>query len=439
MTVSLVLDNIKWYIVQQPDVFAFAIAALAFLVIVGRKLWLQRRQIDASSIRDYIFMFSLYAVAAVYYCAMWFWRWPMGYYMLMPSILFKACFLYGTYAAGIWDKSRRLARQAVVALIGVGVAYAAVYCFYIISSQVAFSRVYTAALSRVLQMPGHDKTLIIESYPYFAEQVDATQVLFRYLTERRGDGQHVEVRGIMDTLDPYVTDLDRPGNAEMMRMLGVTKEKLAENFGNLPRKNDFLVTFTGGELATWFLRGVAPYYNDESQLRRQGAYDMHLIADKRETIPGVYLNLWSGRLVCERRWLGYKLYQVTSDQPKFLWRGRYPDGWTEGVSSITVNPSYDRAVVIKFSAPKERLPLKMTIKRDGTFFKEVDISSTDEQTLTLADKVNRPVTFEFSLDHTARPEMLAASQDARPTGILLRLDSMPPPSPPTGVASCFSH
>jgi hypothetical protein len=217
----------------------------------------------------------------------------------------------------------------------------------------------------------------------------------------------------------------------------VTPAKLEENYKNLPKKGDYLLTFTGGELATWFLRGVAPYYNEDSMLHEEGAYDMRILADKRETMPGIYWNVWTGRLSCEEHWLGYKLYQVLDDQPKFVWRGRYPDGWTEMSFSLTVNPSFGRPVVIKFSAPGEKLPQKLTIKRDGSYFEDYEILNTDEQTVELSEPVSKPVQFDFVLDRTRRPETPHTSQDSRLTGVLMRLDTMPAPHPPKGVLSCF--
>lgn len=438
MTAPLVASNVLWYIEQQPDVFAFGLAAPLFLFVVGRNLWRDGAHSEASRVRDYIFMFSVFAAAAVYYCVMWLWRWPMSYYMLFPSIGFKVSFLYGTHASGVWQRAGSLARWSAIALIALALPYAALYCYYVVFSQVAYSRLYTDALSRFLQTPEAHKTVIVESYPYYSEQIDMTGTFLKYFIEQRGGQQSVVVGGILDTIDPYVSNEERPGNAEMMRMLGVTREGLEDNFKHLPKKGDYLLTFTGAELGTWFLRGVAPYYSEESALARQGAYDLRVVADGRETMPAVYVDLWTGRPACGRPWLGYKLYQVLNDEPRFVWRGRYPDGWTEGDSSLTVNPSYGRPVIIKFSAPAASLPQKLTIKRDGVPYKELALSSTDEQTVTLVESVDKPVQFEFVVDHIFRPDQLHISQDSRPTGVLLRLDSMPAPRPPQGVASCLS-
>ena len=360
----------------------------------------------------------------------------MGYYMLFPSVIFKISFLYGIHSARILEKMRRLIYWLVVGLAGMSAVYGVFYCLYVISSQVAYSRVYTDALFRVLQDSGTDKTLLMESYPFYAEQANGTQVFLSYFAKRQGSGQHIRVHGISDILDPDVTSLDRPDNVEILRLLGVTKKMLEDNFKNVPKEGDYLLTLTGGELATWFLRGVAPYYSEGSVLQAQGAYDMRLVAEKRETVRAVDVNIWTGRPACEKHWIGYQLYQVMS-APRFVWRGRYPDGWTEKKSSLTVYSSYGRPVVIKFSAPKGSLPEKVTIKKDGVFYKDYDILDTNEQTFALSGVVDKPVLFEFEVDHAFRPSEIGIGPDARSTGMLLRLDSMPAPRPAKGVAPCF--
>jgi hypothetical protein len=88
---------------------------------------------------------------------------------------------------------------------------------------------------------------------------------------------------------------------------------------------------------------------------------------------------------------------VLADEPKFLWRGRYPDGWAGRSSSLKVNPSYGRPVVIRFSAPKFALPQKLTIRQDGQLFKEITITDADERVLTLGQAVNVPTLFQFDV------------------------------------------
>jgi hypothetical protein len=157
-------------------------------------------------------------------------------------------------------------------------------------------------------------------------------------------------------------------------------------------------------------------------LRRQALYDTELVAERKIENPALYVHVWTYLPTADETWLGYKLYRVLEDRPKFLWHGRYPDGWAGKSASLKVNPSYGRPVVIRFSAPYFALPQKVTISRDGQFFKEINITDTDEKVLTLSEPVDGTSVFQFDAQKTVAPKKIRLNKDTRELGLRITLD-----------------
>lgn len=127
------------------------------------------------------------------------------------------------------------------------------------------------------------------------------------------------------------------------------------------KNGDYLLAFTGNKLATWFHRGVTPYFSKDSLLKTQNAYDMQLVAKDEIKSPALYINTWNYRPEIRQTSLGYKLYRVLEDEPKFLWSGRYPDGWMGTTASLLVNENFKGPVAIRISAPYFAMPNKMVL------------------------------------------------------------------------------
>ena len=360
ITLKLIGDNLFFYVQQQPDVIIFGVLALIYLAVAGRRLIFNSKATDQFKIRSYIFMVSLCAMAWAYYLVLLIWRWPMAYYMLLPALIFKLCIVYGIHITNVYGQIIKPIRIVLYGVMSLCILYATFYIYYISSSQITYSRIYREALQKYIDAPGEKGSLVMESYPFYAEQIQATEQLPLVDSKVK-----LSVKGIADVLDPAVNS-----NIDIMRLLNVTQSKLDENVSNLPKQGDYLLVITGNKLATWFLRGVTPYYSEDSILKMQGAYDLKLIADKQIKMPALYLHTWTNKLVIEDTSIGYKLYKAVSDGPKFIWRGRYPDGWIGNQASLQVNTIYHRPVVIKLSAPHFALPNKVTISKDGLFFKE---------------------------------------------------------------------
>lgn len=410
ITLSLIAENFEFYALQQPDVILGGGVCTGLLVIYFLK---NRRAVGADSVVPWRlpFVVCLCAIAWAYYCGLLIWRWAMPYYMLLPSLLFKVClvcvlawFSHESVRIGRWWV--RVSKCYVVA----AVLYGGLSFYYVAGSQIGYSIVYSDALDQFLRLSVPESRLVVESYPFYAEQIEGTGSLLSRL------GQSHRVSGVADALDPAVNS-----NAGILKLLKVTPESLSENYSNLPRRGDYLIAFTGNKLATWFLRGVTPYYNEDSLMKRMGMYEMDLVASRESYLPALYINTWSKLPSAGMTSVGYKLYRVKSDAPRMVWRGRYPDGWIGNTATLLVNPEYGKRVVLRLSAPDFTLPNKVLISLPDGKRKEVVFNNSDEQRVVLSEEpLHYPVSFRVEVEKAISPASLGMNKDSRRLG--LRID-----------------
>jgi hypothetical protein len=410
ISTDLVFDNVIFYVSQQPDVLAFGVLSLLVLYLAGRSILVDRHERSNRQDKCLILVISLCAMAWAYYLVLLIWRWPMGYYMLLPAIIFKLCTLYGFVMISFRKRMWTLTKLATV-LVGLcSLLYATLSFAYVASSQVAYSRLYSEAIEKYVGLTDGKVPLVIESYPFYSEQVTSTAQILEAST-----GRSFSINGVADVLDPAVpTPL-------ILKLLNVSQSQLLENLKKLPKQGDYLLVFTGSKLATWFLRGVTPYYSKDSILKIQGAYELELKSERLIRTPSMHIHVWDGNLVFEQTYLGYKLYKVLEDQPKFLWSGRYPDGWMGSEGKLKVNSNYRNKTIVKYSAPDFTLPNKLRILRKGQLLKEINITDTNEHLSELGENSDSPVEYQFEILNTKVPKLLGLNKDKRPLGIRISL------------------
>ena len=412
ITSKLVLDNFAFYATQQPDVLLFGIFAVAFLFRARKQLLFNGAAFHPHTARNFIFAVSLCAMAWAYYLALLIWRWPMAYYMLLPGIIFKLCALYGIYAGLQRHLISGLVYKATAWIMVSVLVYSGFYVYYIGISQVAYSRIYTDALKKYKHAAGNNSSLVLESYPFFSEQLGGTQYLLR---EQLNTSPNVSA--ISDVLNPAV--LKPP---EMLQLLNVTQAMIDENVKSLPRTGDYLLAFTGHKLATWFLRGVTPYYNDDSFMKKEGMYDMELVAEQEIVTPAIFPHVWTLLPSAGGTSVGYKLYRVLEDKPKYIWKNRYPDGWVGSNSSLLVNSTYGRPVLVKLSVPAFALPSTIKITKDGILIYEITITDANEVVLNLGESPHDSTLIQFDIPKTVTPKsVLKFNTDDRSLGARLSL------------------
>ncbi|MBL0422265.1 hypothetical protein JI739_18095 [Ramlibacter sp. AW1] len=399
---GLIEENLRFYLWQHPDILFFGVLSVGTLLI----LWQRQLRVaatEAQAQKDLIFVSSLCALGWGYWLALLIWRWPMTYYLLLPSVAFKVCAIYAlvqirrTYGSGL---AYRTAVLFTVAML----VYSAAQIYYVTASQIAYSRIYTAALHKVATLPGIDRSrLILDTYPFFAEQIGGTSRLLKTQL-----GVPLEVRGIGELTDPAVL------NKDVMDILGIDPAAVDSNTRSLPNSGDYVLSFTGRLMGLWFLRGVAPFYNDSSLLQAQGWYDMDVVAESEIRFPAWFPHVWHHRPAVEHSSVGYKLYKVKDDKPRFFWKGRFPDGWIGPAASLVVSDRFAAPLSVKFSVPAHTLPVTLAISRNDEPFKTIEVGTPDELVINLAaaDSVG-DTEWKFNVSRSFVPKEMNINRDKR--------------------------
>jgi hypothetical protein len=415
LTWDLVTENVRFYLEQQPDVLATGVLGAALLLFALYRRRAVLAPAGTARAEHLVFALSMCAMGWGYWLAMQLWRWPMPYYMLLPGAAFKFAAVYAVWYHLRASALRTWAKRAAVGVLVLAATWGGLVLFYVSASQVAYSRIYTEALTEVARNVRAPHRLVIESYPFFAEQISGTERLLRNRL-----GANVSVGGIGEIIEPSVLQQD------ILDMLDVKQQDIDANIKTVPGKGDFLLAFTGSKLASWFLRGVTPYYMPDSSLKMQGSYEMEHVAERTITTPAAFLHVWNHRPATDRTWLGYKLYRITNDEPRFLWTGRFPDGWAGAKTSLIVNRSYGKPVALAISAPPYILPVTVTVRRDGQVAKVLDLRTPDEVVVDLGE-VEKTTVFTIESPKTFTGKGMEINRDKRKLSVRAALVDRRPP------------
>jgi len=409
---ELVGDNLAFYASQQPDVLLLGIAALVAMYLAARRMRARAGELPSRTLFDFMFVGGMLATAWGYYAGLIVWRWPMGYYMLLPSILFKFVALYGALLAIGEGRLAGRPLRAAYAFGAVTVLYAAIHTYYVVTSQVSYSRMYTEAVSRYVALSRPGERLVIESFPFYSEQVTNTRQVIALMS-----GEDRVVGGIADLLNPAVV------TPEIVKLLRLLPQQLEDNERAFPHRGDYVLVMTGNKLATWFVRGVTPYFSDDSLLLKEREYDMIPVAENRSYVPAAFMHVWTYGLQYGPTYIGYKLYRVTSERPRILWRGRYPDGWMGKSASIRLFPEYGKRAVITMSTPAFNTPNRVTVTQDGVKIRDLVLAEGREESFEVENSGDRvPTRIGITVQKTVVPKELELNQDKREIGILVRIE-----------------
>ncbi len=339
----------------------------------------------------------------------------MGYYLFLPAILFRVATCYGLYFVIQHNSIRRPARWAFGATIAVLLVQAAANCWYVSASQISYSRAYTAAIREYVTLSHDGDSLIFESFPFYAEQVTGSDQIMRTVFH-----ENRRVNGIGELVNPALI------TRAMRELLSVSDADLRANQNNWPKKNDYVIAFTGNMLGHWQIRGVSPFYSDGSDLQKDGGYDMDTLAEARQYFPAAYISVWTHWPDFRPTYAGYKIYRVVSG-PRFTWLGKYPDGWIGKRAELTTFPQFVSRMSINVSTSKYNPDNIMTVFKDGVVVDRRLLLEGKEQTIELeAGHGDKPTVFAFEVTKTFTPTRLHLNNDARDLGVLIRFEPMGP-------------
>jgi hypothetical protein len=411
ITSKLVGDNAFFYLTQQPDIILLGVFASMVTVLVWWRLRFSLPD-DPKSLGNLIFIASLLATAWAYVVGLLIWRWPMSYYLLVPAIFFRIVTCYGLYVAWCGKLCSRRNWFRLAAVISCLFLYAVVCLYYTGAAQVAYSQIYTTALRAYAGLSQQNDSLVIESYPFYSEQVWNSMQLFNVAFHKDR-----KVTGIASNINPAVL------TPEIKQLVHLTDEVIRDN-ERWPKEGDYVLTFTGNLLGTWEVRGIAPWFSDGSDLQRDGSYDMTIVEEKREYFPAAFLNIWTHRPNADALYSGFQLYRINKG-PRFTWLGRYPDGWTTGRARLTMYPRYANHAEAHVSTSPNNPSNHVSVYRNDVLYAQADLSTGNEWSCPLsAAGDDKPTTFRFEVARTFVPMKIHLNRDKRELGVLVRLESV---------------
>jgi len=325
ISLELIINNFKFYVYQQPDLIIFAMISAILIVIKLYQIKQKRIQLD----RNYIITFALFLFAVAYFFIILIWRWPNGYYNLVPVAIFSIVIASIIFSIRDW----RL-KYFVYILIFLVKIYSMQYFLYIACSQKFQDKIYAQAVNIYMQNAKPDERLLVEQWPFYVEPVKQTNILIRDIYGKK----ELAVEGILDV----ISNIEIDEKIKKMYMIDNVEDKMLRE----PREGDFVLAFTGDRRSSWILRGIAPYYNNESLLRKE--IDMRLINAEQYKLSFF-------KLVHVES--GYKLYKIEKRR-KIIWEGRYEDKWMGKTAKLKIirdrSESLPNVIILpnKYSIPK---------------------------------------------------------------------------------------
>jgi len=401
----LVLLNLKFYLLQQPDIVAEAIAATVLTI-----LYLLKRH--ESCPRHRITVTSIFLTGLVYLAGQLVWRWPTGYYLLLPAFFF-AIVAVTTIHSFVNVPRLKIIAYTASALLLVSRIYSIPYFSYIASIQKSQSVIYSEAIENYVLKAKSGERLVVEEWPFYAEPIVQSNHLIHDLFGR----DDLQVVGVRDILD------NTPADADTIKLYNITA--IPDKSSRAPRKNDFVLALPGTTQSYWFLRGVSPSTNDRGSVYKTNSYKLQSIADSR--VERQYLGFKSTFSLPEIQTFSksFKLYQVLNPWPEFDWDGKWSDGWISDKAKCTIHiPVPGKIYHLKCSAQGNLVPLALTIKRDAKVIIQTTLKKSGpfdfELPLASADE-SKAVSIQFNVNKTFNPKKLGISTDDRNLGLIIEI------------------
>ena len=313
---EVVLNNLKFYTSQQPDVLFLGIVVALLLGVLYR----QRGQHNAKSL---VLASTLFLTSSAYIVGLLIWRWALGYYLLIPSSFFSIALAISLWSVRGTSISGKIAYVAVLFLVLLTRLYSIPYSYYVARAQRAQDRIYTEAVERYMQIAKPGEWLLVEEWPFFVEPVVQSNVLVHEIFGKR----QLQVEGVQDILSNMIIPEDVLRLNNFSRILDGTSRS--------PKKNDYILTFTGDRQSSWMLRGVSPFLNESGSIYRKRGLKLEDVASDTAAWKGISYDLpslWGlpsfGIPRIRTFSAGYSLYRIKDPVPFVTVKGEtWPDGW----------------------------------------------------------------------------------------------------------------
>lgn len=405
----LIRENFRFYIGQIPDIPILGICATTAFALAVRRF-------SAVPAHRIVFTGSLCATGWAYFCGMLLWRWPLGYYLLIPAGFFSA-----TFAAAFFQlKSGGGHSRKVWILTGIILltrVYSVPYGIYVARAQKAMDRTFTELMVEYAERAQPGQRLLVENWPFYVEPVRKSNRLLTSIWNRK----NLQVEGIRDFLDGELV------TPETLRLHAYAEAP--EPFGRYPDEGDFIGRLTGNRNVSWYVRGVSPFTSrtEESDFTHAGG-ELALLTDRRYGWKSLFLSPRLPLPSLETFSAGFRLYQVLQSPFVFWESGRWQDGWIGEEAFVRLRMAEPAAPFrVQGSVPPEGIPGKLHIYRDDQKIKTFQLNKAGDFAFPLivaaTDRLGTRLRFETS--RTFVPREAGTGPDDRRLGVVLDIAREP--------------
>lgn len=429
ITMRLVLGNLRFYLSQTPDVIFMGLAAgAAGLMFLGA---LVRSRVHGD-IRKTVFSIAFFMTGAAYLGGQLIWRWPMGYYLLVPAAFFS---ISGILFVSMTPPAS--SRRFILILGGIFVLtrlYSVPYFIYIARAQIAQNKMFTASIADYMNTASPGQRLLVVDWPFWEEPVAQSNLLVRNIHGR----EDLQVTGIKSFVN------DQELTPETLRLYGVTEIPDKDAF--IPKQGDFILLDTGARQSNWELRGISPRGGRNpaeirtllNRLNSGGNFAMERVSG--DTFGWKGMEIHPSGIALKDYTAGYELYRVsgspvqagtdTAQSPELFWEGRWEDGWIGRKAGVAIAPGMkaDRLLLSGY-VPKHVLPCRLTVTGGEGILKDVLFENSGPFAFFI--DLNPPPTgdglrLELNVSRTFIPKAVNENDDTRELGI--RVDGSVKPS-----------
>lgn len=400
INISLILNNLKFYFFQQPDIL------MLILISLGISLYhLLTFQGNSKEILiEKCIYFSLSIVSIAYIGGMLFWRFALGYYLYVPAGIISIAFV-GILKNVIVSKfnRRRLIYFMAFSLIITRI-YSIPYFYYVSTSQKAQEHIFTEAMETYSILANNGERLICEQWPIYCEAVVQSNVLMRIIAKEKD----LEVIGISDILDKSHLKKDIPNEEEIM-----------------PKVGDYVIQLYSYHPSYWFVRGVSPVISNQNSKLKARGYKLDLVSNHSISIKEPILNIGLKKLGIEDNITGYNLYQITDASfNEMVWEGRYTDKWIGKSASLTYSKDTTFKIVIKNNSINTYNSI--VILNNNNIVKAIEIEKNSTITVEINEEEiqqneNGLYKIDFEVENTFNPKQNNLSEDNRDLGVIINL------------------
>lgn len=407
LSLKLIISNLKFYFLQQPDVIIFGLISFVLLILLYQLI--HKNLLTEDEIRIYVIMCSIFAVGLGYSLLLLIWKWPLGYYTIISATIFSIVVSLTLYL--LYRKTyNRLVIYFFILVILIARVYSITYFCYIAYTQKIEDIVYNRAIHEYITNAKANERLLVEQWLYYQEPVIQSNILVQKILNKKDlivDG----IADIINNVDISAQDLKTNNIA------------VNDNTKRIPNEGDYILVFTGDRTASWVLRAVDPFYYLKSNFEHNAK--MYTVSTYNQKIRLPVINIKETPFIrIENVTCGYILYKVESIN--YIWKGRYADNWIGSEAELIIDDK-KKDLTFQVEQPiRQALPNVLSIYNNNKIVEKIYIKDSApiiiKIELSRLEMKDHTIVLDFKVDKTAIPKILGLNDDTRELGDVININ-----------------